>query len=62
MRNFSAISCLFSACNKSEENQNLLEELDNMEERVSDDLDQMQVMKTFGELKKLLNISKPAKG
>jgi hypothetical protein len=44
MRNVSAFSCLFSSCNKKDENVKLVEELDAMLEKMDEDLNQMEVM------------------
>lgn len=54
VRNVSAISCLFAPCNK-EENNKQIEALDSMLEQIDEDLDQMQVMVTIRDVKKLMN-------
>jgi hypothetical protein len=57
VRNLSAISCFFTPCNK-EDNKKQLEALESMQERIDEDLDQMQVMLTIREAKKLLETKK----
>jgi len=54
VKNVSAISCLFGSCN-NEENKKQIEALDTMMEQIDEDLDQMQVMVTIRDVKKLMN-------
>ena len=59
LRNYSAISCLFSS---SEENTKQVEELESMQERMGEELDQMEVIKTIWDLRKHLDKDKSQKG